>query len=98
MQSFGGSVGAFVVVVLFVVVVVLIVVVVVVVLFVVVVVGGVGRLVVVVAGGSVGSGVGTDENLYQHNEKNISMVKPGGQGQVSKSGASSGPLTQPSQL
>jgi len=80
LQSFGGSVGAFVVVVLFVVVVVLIVVVVVVVLFVVVVVGGVGRLVVVVAGGSVGSDVGT-----------------GGQGQVSKSGASSGPLTQPSQ-
>jgi len=83
LQSFGGSVGAFVVVVLFVVVVVVVVVVfivVVVVLFVVVVVGGVGRLVVVVTGGSVGSEVGT-----------------GGQGHVSKSGASSGPLTQPSQ-
>jgi len=76
LQSFGGSVGAFVVVVLFVVVVAFVVVVVV--LF--VVVGGVGRLVVVVAGGSVGSDVGT-----------------GGQGHVSKSGASSGPLTQPSQ-
>jgi len=77
LQSFGGSVGAFVVVVLFVVVVVSIVVVVVVFI---VVVGGVGRLVVVVTGGSVGSDVGT-----------------GGQGHVSKSGASSGPLTQPSQ-
>jgi len=80
LQSFGGSVGAFVVVVLFVVVVVVVVFIVVVVLFVVVVVGGVGRLVVVVTGGSVGSDVGT-----------------GGQGHVSKSGASSGPLTQPSQ-
>ena len=63
MQSFGGSVGAFVVVVLFVVGVDLPVVVVVVVLF--VVVGGVGRLVVVVAGGSVGADVGTGENPYQ---------------------------------
>jgi len=79
LQSFGGSVGAFVVVVLFVVVVVVDVVVIVV-LSVVVVVGRVGRLVVVVVGGSVGSDVGT-----------------GGQGHVSKSGASSGPLTQPSQ-
>ena len=61
MQSFGGSVGAFVVVVLFVVVVVVVFIVVVVVLFVVVVVGGVGRLVVVVTGGSVGSDVGTGE-------------------------------------
>ena len=98
MQSFGGSVGAFVVVVLFVVVVVLFVVVVGVVLFVVVVGGGVGRLVVVVAGGSVGSDVGTDEIHINIMTNIIIMFKPGGQGQVSKSGASSGPLTQPSQL
>ena len=30
--------------------------------------------------------------------KILMMLKPGGQGHVSKSGASSGPLTQPSQL
>ena len=30
--------------------------------------------------------------------KILIMFKPGGQGHVSKSGASSGPLTQPSQL
>ena len=31
-------------------------------------------------------------------DENADQFKPGGQGHVSKSGASSGPLTQPSQL
>ena len=70
LQSFGGSVGAFVVVVLFVVVVAFVVVVVV--LF--VVVGGVGRLVVVVAGGSVGSDVGTGENKIYWNDLAVAIL------------------------
>ena len=36
--------------------------------------------------------------LYLVVMKILIMFKPGGQGHVSKSGASSGPLTQPSQL
>jgi len=85
LQSFGGAVGAFVVVVLFVVAVVVflvvVVVVVVVVVLFVVVVVGVVGCLVVVVAGG---SVGSE-------------VGTGGQGHVSKSGASSGPLTQPSQ-
>jgi len=87
LQSFGGAVGAFVVVALFVVAVVVLFVVVVVVVVVevvvlfVVVVVGVVGCLVVVVAGG---SVGSD-------------VGTGGQGHVSKSGASSGPLTHPSQ-